>query len=595
MKRLLSMLLVLALLASNLPAVHATESPEEASVQILTGTIEGMTYELEERQTSALSGGFFALDASGLPTLAAGNFAAWIDRLDAPPSYATNFYQWLVENADGDGTADALIDPSQGTAFGGGYVHPAASFEIDADIPVANDASQEEILAAAEQVVSEQVDAKLLEAVSYIQTVLQTFDRDHPEVFWVSDSCAVQMPYQSYDITNDGTGWHVSFTQEVYFVLSCTDGESGEVLDVRDAAFRSPSAIYSAISQRDANANAILADIPADATQYDRIVYLNDWLTQNNCYNSSADLNAIDPQCHECISALEGRTGASGPVCEGYARAFKVLCDRLGIACVLVDGQTGSGEGHMWNYVRLDGSWYAADVTWNDPTVSGVSGAVSGYEHREYLLCGASTVIDGEAFLSSHPVSNTVAGGGVAFTNGPVLSDAAYSAAAPEGSIPETDPSNFEYEIVDDTYCRITKYIGTVTEVNIPATIEGYPVQELGNYCFWGCTNLTSITIPDSVTSLGYGCFGCCTSLTSISIPDSITRFESSCFTHCSSLSDITIPNSVSSLGDACFYNCISLTSISIPNGVTSLEANCFGYCSNLTSITIPDSVTSFG
>ena len=120
-------------------------------------------------------------------------------------------------------------------------------------------------------------------------------------------------------------------------------------------------------------------------------------------------------------------------------------------------------------------------------------------------------------------------------------------------------------------------------------------VTSLGNYCFSGCSGLTSITIPSSVTSLGNYCFSGCSGLTSITIPSSVTSLGSSCFNGCTSLTTITIPDSVTSLGSYCFYGCTSLTTITIPDSVTSLGSYCFNGCTSLTTITIPDSVTSLG
>ena len=81
-------------------------------------------------------------------------------------------------------------------------------------------------------------------------------------------------------------------------------------------------------------------------------------------------------------------------------------------------------------------------------------------------------------------------------------------------------------------------------------------------YCFDGCSSLTSITIPSSVTSLDDGCFSYCTSLTSITIPSSVTSIGDNCFQGCSGLSSITIPSSVTSLGWNCFLYCQKLESV---------------------------------
>ena len=131
---------------------------------------------------------------------------------------------------------------------------------------------------------------------------------------------------------------------------------------------------------------------------------------------------------------------------------------------------------------------------------------------------------------------------------------------------------------------------GSLTSVTIPDS-----VTSIGEYAFYKCTSLTSVTIPDSVTSIGVGAFSNCTSLTSVTIPNSVTSIGRSAFFLCTSLTSVTIPDSVTSIGDSAFFDCISLTSVTIPNSVTSIGAGAFRYCTSLISVTIPDSVTSIG
>lgn len=128
-----------------------------------------------------------------------------------------------------------------------------------------------------------------------------------------------------------------------------------------------------------------------------------------------------------------------------------------------------------------------------------------------------------------------------------------------------------------------------LTDITIPSDITEI------NMTFSGCTSLTSVIIPNSVTSIGPSAFSNCTSLKSVTIGNGVTSIESHAFSGCTSLTSITIPDSVTSIGDLAFYNCISLTSVTIPDSVTSIGRSAFSFCTLLTSVTIANSVTSIG
>ena len=129
-----------------------------------------------------------------------------------------------------------------------------------------------------------------------------------------------------------------------------------------------------------------------------------------------------------------------------------------------------------------------------------------------------------------------------------------------------------------------------LTSVTIPNS-----VTSIYSNAFQGCSGLTSVTIPNSVTSIGKDAFNNCTGLTSVTIPNSVTSINAGVFEGCTSLTSVTIPNSVTIIGHGAFQNCTGLTSVTIPNSVTIIDQYAFCWCTSLTSVTIPNSVTSIG
>ena len=115
----------------------------------------------------------------------------------------------------------------------------------------------------------------------------------------------------------------------------------------------------------------------------------------------------------------------------------------------------------------------------------------------------------------------------------------------------------------------------------------------IGDYAFKNCSDLTSLTLPSSVTRIGDYAFYNCSGLTSLTLPSSVTSIGEFAFRYCSGLTSLTIPSGVTSIGMAAFEYCSSLTSLTLPSSVNEIGIYAFHGCSGLTSLTLPSSVTS--
>lgn len=202
------------------------------------------------------------------------------------------------------------------------------------------------------------------------------------------------------------------------------------------------------------------------------------------------------------------------------------------------------------------------------------------------------------------------------------------------------------YSVNSSGEITITDCDKTVTAVEIPAEINGCPVTSIEDAAFRWCSNLTDITIPESITYIGKEAFSytpwlkarqaenplvivnhividgqtctgdvvipdgvtsianyafssdlglataCSTQMTSVTIPDSVTRIGSSAFSGCKGLLRVVLPKSITTIEVASFYQCSSLTTLTIPQGVTTIKSNAFAACTGLTGLCLPDSLT---
>ena len=438
-KNTLAFSLAAAMTLACLPAAAA----ETGELQELTSDEVCYNAELDIHKTGDDGEYMLAsLDEYGIVELKEGNYVNWIDRVDIP-DYALDFYDRLIEGSDNDGNDDFLItsrDEEKSTVT-------VKSFNLPSDYT------------------SETTDNYWKEAVAYAFAAYASFNRDHPEVFWMSGKMSI-----SANITADSSG-------SVFNVFINLMGGSTEMYLIDE--YKTSDSIRTAIATRDECVNNIISAATSSSnTVFDNIKGLHDWLTMNNEYNTK--FPDSPSSAWTCLSALTGSIGENGPVCEGYSRAFKVLCDKLGIPCVLVDGKASykagdTPEDHMWNYVQIFGLWYAVDVTWDDPVIDGVSNQkVSGGERDVYLTVGSSSEFNDLTFIESHPVKNTLGSDYEAyipcFTNGPVLNTTAYTDAViyalTEKAVKQADGS-YSIKVDSDLYMDQDLTINSTVDFNI--------------------------------------------------------------------------------------------------------------------------------
>ena len=163
-------------------------------------------------------------------------------------------------------------------------------------------------------------------------------------------------------------------------------------------------------------------------------------------------------------------------------------------------------------------------------------------------------------------------------------------AAEAESNVVYTDSSAFEFDYGSGS---ITGYTGRDRNVVIPERIGGVKVEAIADNAFRS-SNITSVVIPEGVTSIGSYAFGYCSSLKSATIPGSVKDWYSA-FSNCAGLESVEIKEGITNIGGSAFQNCTALTSVTIPEGVTSIGSYAFSGCSLLSSITIPEGVTNIG
>ena len=278
-----------------------------------------------------------------------------------------------------------------------------------------------------------------------MQAAADAFKHDHPEVFWIRSPKTYSFTISSVPDTeqtgDDGK------TRSVFQIVSATykpvetfagagslissyqAGVQAAVAKVREMAdswntegAETGSTAYQALLVRAAD------EYLCSRLSYDRSV-LKTAVSVSAAENSGSQSVACNDayRIYTSAAAFLGETDhlTMGVVCEGYAKAFKVLCDQLGVPAVCVSGLSDkslTGSGHMWNLAQIGGVWYLVDVTWDDSNAKGAYAS-----SRQYLLVSNYT---NNTLLTSRQASGNFSGSTITTTfSYPAASDTCYKTA----------------------------------------------------------------------------------------------------------------------------------------------------------------------
>ena len=222
------------------------------------------------------------------------------------------------------------------------------------------------------------------------QSAWDAFELDHPDLFYV-ETTNLNL------LTKTTTGIFGSVKYE--YVIQPKDNAS-----YFTRTFGSEQEVEQAITRVEAIANNIASEANTKNSRYEKVKYVHDYIVENAHYDQEDTADN---------STIYGLLVNNAAICEGYAKGFKYLMDKLNIPCVIVYGEgiasDGSSEYHAWNEVQMeDGIWYAIDSSWDDPIIIGSGRLTDEYKYK-YFLVGS------ENFSSSHIQQADVSGTGQNF------------------------------------------------------------------------------------------------------------------------------------------------------------------------------------
>ena len=417
---------------------------------------------------------------------------------------------------------------------------------------------------------------------------VNAFIEDYPQLYWVGGY---------------GSGYSIAYSGTIYKVneMSITFSNRFSVIESTISGFN--SGVKNAVAE-------ITNSLSAGATMFDKYMAIHDWICQKAYYSENGRTNPSGyPETHTAYPIF-GVNQDGGVVCEGYAKAYKILCDQMQLKCMLVTGTAGSDdnyEAHMWNKVEMsDGNWYVVDATWDDQN--------TGLRY-DYFLCGEkSPCFNGLTFAQDHIKENEVSEG-VRFKY-PEISDFGYSGylgaltySYQDGTLSIGGNGTFP------EYLRADRMPWYQYMDEITTLIIGEGITSIAEGCFTGYDCVESLVIPyvglSKTATEANAVLGAIFGKTDASgtlqydstgtgyyydIPASLQKvvvtkddnLESGAFCNCSNLTSIVLNDGMDEVASRSFYNCSDLLELVIPDSVMSIGEDVLNGCENLKRITLP-------
>lgn len=320
-----------------------------------------------------------------------------------------------------------------------------------------------------------------------------------------------------------------------------------------------------------------------DASDYDKIRGVYDWITENVAYDY--DWDDVEDSAGYYEHTTHAALIAKNAVCQGFASLYYRLLLELGVDCRYISGIstdiTGT-ERHAWNIVCLEGKYYNCDPTWDR--------GLTGY-YRQFLCTEANfsghtrdAEYDTAQFHARYPMALTPYVHNVA-ASGQINDDIAWVLDGDTGTL--TVAGSGKIPSYRFSHAPWYDYRESVRKIVVS---EG--ITEVGERAFYWCTNCTEVILPDSLVAIREYGFNNLRNLRYITLPPNLKIIEFCAFSECAALVSITLPDSVTTVGSNAFSNCHKLSSAVLSAGMTSIPSSMFGSDSNLRSVTIPESVT---